>query len=538
MKGSTFRKIIGFTSLCLLLFVMASGTMGVKVAAISLKMQKVTRVADNGTRIEFQVLVFEDESTLYWKETEEGTVLYTNEEKGEGYEPSEWDPDPDRVGYDDFIMLGNEIYYIENGVRFSGFVPIFRTTSYAEDCVWIYFGEDGKVQGNVKAHGLFDVDSQGFFFYAGSQAAKDLKKARIDQAVAPAYSETFKKEMKAQGWSDKKIQEHRKEVRYIEEINYVDYKYDHMTDILNRVRSTEAGTRSSKPQTLSNYKVKGRWEETENGKLRYWADSVTHKHALTPNHTPIFSSEPYYVPVDKYDWVEKKLVSKQYLTNMSALIDNKYYVFDKNGYLITSKWVVYTDPFKTRGKLNDKNYENYRYLGKDGTPVTSTWVKKDGVKRHLNKDGFMDTNQWVVDGNRGYWVNSDGKQDLSRTNAEYNIAKKLTKYSKDHPTGSHGGVCETFANNLIKYLYGSSAKGKTYKYSWDKIKVGDTISFLNGGVAHIGIVMAKNENTLQLVESNHGGDKLIYWGAISFDKKFLDGKGDDWYKNFTYKTYY
>ncbi len=486
--------------------------------------------SDSGEALAIEMLVFDDESGIYWKDTKEGKKLYKKVGEIDYY-----------INLRGYISLNNDIYCtVENeeleSVQYQGFKVMYGMSRATEND-WLYFNENGKLQGNVRVHNLFDVDSSGVYIYKESELYNDIKKAEIAWSMYKYDSGNFAKEVKAEGWSDKKIKKYIEDIRKTVEVTYRDYrKSDAVTAILNRTGSTEAGGWASyeDAKSYADYRVTGRWEETKDGKKKYWCDKAVAQMVLAPNYK-LISSTPYYVPLEKYDLVSNVVASKQYLTNMGAMIGNKFYAFDKNGILITNRWIKDYPIFEKAGSSYD---ESYQYVGADGTLVTNAWVKMSGVKRHLNKNGYMDTDKWVAGKSRGYWVNSDGKLDTSRTNEEYKIARKFAEFTKECPQYTEVGVCETFAKRIVKYLFGSKAKGKTYKYSWDKIRVGDTISFINNGYAHIGVVMAKNEERLTLADSNQSGDKLAYYQRNGLYKSLLDENGDKNTKNFEFTTYY
>ncbi len=515
--------------------------------------------AKNGDEITIEVMVFADESGLYWKKTETGFQLYRHSEDGD-----------DNVGWSyGYLKMGDSIYCISDNVRTSGFIPVYNRNQAIDD-YWLYFNEEGKLQGNIRAYGLFDVEESGLYIYKNSELYHDLNQAMRNKYIELYSSDDYIEQQIAyrteylradsSKLTDKEIRakvkkEIKSDIEDVKKHNYAsEYTTDQITDILNRTGSTGAGKETVKKEGAKKpeyYKlsVKGQWEKTENGKTKYYCNKAVEKTALISmyvfRNNRISKGVYYnYFPLDKYDWVDKILFKDEYVTNHALKIDGKYYVFDHNGYMITNKWIYTGEDSEINFDILAENTSDseeceYIYVGKDGIIARNQWVKKDGVKRHLNEDGRMDYNTWVKDKNRGYWVNGDGKLDPSRTNNEYKVAMKLVKMQDKYPQYSNVGSCQSFMNKAIKFVFGTSAKGKTYKYDWNKIKVGDTIAFtLTEGYSHIGMVMAKNEDMITLVDSNYDGDNLAYYGRTVISKDTLDKKGNGWAKNFVYTTYY
>ena len=528
MKSGMIKKVVVWS--CFFLLALCMGrNITVAHAESEWKEKSYTLEAKNGESIDISVKTFKDETGLYWKETKAGLELYRKTET-EDYQA---------IWGGNYILLKDVLYCIRDDVQYQGFVAVYKSKT-ATDSYWLYFGTDGKLQGDIRAHGLFDVESSGLYCYKNSELYKDIKTATIKWNMNYYESGIFEKEMKAKGWSDKKIKAEIEKRKKLEEAIYEDERStEEVSAILNRTGSTGAGGWTAKIQNYACYNIYGHWEEMEQGEKKYWCDKAVAKEALVPKGTLWGSDTPHYVPLKKYDWITDTIISKQYIQNMGAEIGGKFYAFNGKGLLITNQWINNYQAFEPAGNLSEEefNYEDYRFVGKDGTPVINTWVKMDGVKRHLGKDGYMETNQWVAGKDRGYWVNSDGKLDSSRTNAEYKIALKMVQLSKKYPQSSNVGACEVFKNKAVAYLYGNKS-GKAYKYSWSKIKVGDTIAFSVDGFGHIGVVMAKNEEMLTLADSNYGGDGKVYYGRTVLYKKTLDKNGNSSLKNFEYRTYY
>lgn len=524
------------------------------------RMEEYSLRANNGVTIKIDVMVFKDETGLYWKETEKGFQLYRQSENGD-----------DNVGWSyAYLKIGDSIYCISDDVRISGFIPVYNRKQ-AIDEYWLYFNEEGKLQGNIRAYGLFDVEESGLYIYKNSELYNDLNEAMRNKYIELYSSDDYIEQQIAyrteylradsSKLTDKEIRakvtkEIKSEIEDVKIYNYAsEYTANQITDILNRTGSTGAGKETVKKEGAKipeYYKlsVKGRWEKSENGKTKYYCNKAVEKTALISMYASSLNNRISkgvyfnYFPLDKYDWVEKILFKDEYITNYALKIDGEYYVFDRNGYMITNKWIYTGEDSEINFDILPKNTSDsgeceYIYVGKDGVIARNQWIKKDGVKRHLNKDGRMDYNTWVKDKNRGYWVNGDGKLDTSRTNEEYKVAMKLVKMQDKYPQYSNVGSCQSFMNKAIKYVFGASAKGTTYKYDWNKIKVGDTIAFtLTEGYSHIGMVMSKNEDMLTLVDSNYDGDNLAYYGRTVIYKDTLDKKGNGWAKNFVFTTYY
>lgn len=515
--------------------------------------------ANNGKAVKIEVTVFTDETGLYWKKTEEGYQLFRHTGDGD-----------DEVGWSNcYVKIGDSIYSISKGIRISGFEPVYNTNQAINE-YWLYFNEEGKLQGNIRVYGLFDVEESGVYVYYNSELYHDLNKAMrkkyielynsddyIEQQIAyrTEYLRADSSKLTDKEIRKKVIKDIKSDIEYVKNYNYAyEYSVDQVTDILNRTGSTGAGKETVKKEGAKKpeyYKlsVTGRWEKTKSGKKKYYCYKAEEKTALTSmstfrNNRTTKGVYYYYFPLDKYDWANNILFKDEYVVNHALKIDGEYYVFDSKGNMITNKWIYTGEGSKINFGSLVKNANNskeceYIYVGKDGVLARNQWVKKDGVKRHLNKDGRMDYNIWIKGKNRSYWVNGDGKLDLSRTNAEYKIAMKLVKMQQQYPQYSKVGSCQSLMNKAIKFVFGANAKGKTYKYDWNKIRIGDTIAFtLSEGYSHIGMVMAKNDDMITLIDSNYDGDNLAYYGRTVIYKETLDKKGDGWAKNFVFTTYY
>lgn len=558
MKNKTSNLIILSLLMCVVLSVVKT-TVPV-LAETEWSKEKYSLTANNGDTVKIDVMVFKDETGLYWKQTENGLELYRYSEE----------EDNKVIWSSHFIKIGDTIYCVEDEVLKSGFVPLYYDNQAINNC-WLYFNDEGKLQGNIRAHGLFDVEESGLYFFYNSELYHDLNKSIRNKYIELYNSDdyleqqieirTIDLEINAPGeMTAKEIREQVKkdiknDIAYVRNYNYAyEFTTNQITDILNRTGSTGAGKETVKKDGAEKpeyYKlsVTGRWEKTADGKKKYYCYKAEEKTALlsmySSGNNRIYKGKYYnYFPLDKYDWVNNTLLKDEYVVNRALKIDDEYYVFDSKGNLITSKWIYTGDD----NEINFSNLANntsdseeceYIYVGKDGILARNQWVKKDGVKRHLNENGRIDYNIWVKSNNKGYWVNGDGKLDMSRTDAEYKIAMSMVKMSEKYPQYSKVGSCQSFMNKAIKYVFGTNAKGKTYKYDWNKIKVGDTIAFtLSDGYAHIGMVMAKNDDMITLADSNYDGDNLAYYGRTVISKKTLDKKGDGWAKNFVFTTYY
>ena len=145
---------------------------------------------------------------------------------------------------------------------------------------------------------------------------------------------------------------------------------------------------------------------------------------------------------------------KKYPISTWLKINNKWYYFDKQGYMVINRWVgdyyvgingiMLTDTTTPDGHSVDKNGKRIgdlkpkfrkavwksNSIGKwiefsDGTYPINTWKKIDGKWYNFDKKGYMVKNSWVGDyyvGNDGvllvnsrtpdgYWVGADGKWD-------------------------------------------------------------------------------------------------------------------------------
>lgn len=152
MKNKTSNLIILSLLMCVVLSVVKT-TVPV-LAETEWSKEKYSLTANNGDTVKIDVMVFKDETGLYWKQTENGLELYRYTEE----------EDNKVIWSSHFIKMGNTIYCVEDEVLKSGFVPLYYDNQAINNC-WLYFNDEGKLQGNIRAHGLFDVEESGLYFF-------------------------------------------------------------------------------------------------------------------------------------------------------------------------------------------------------------------------------------------------------------------------------------------------------------------------------------------------------------------------------------
>ncbi|MEB3073535.1 SHIRT domain-containing protein [Parvimonas sp. C2] len=94
-------------------------------------------------------------------------------------------------------------------------------------------------------------------------------------------------------------------------------------------------------------------------------------------------------------WSYQSADGKDKVKDSWKFINNEWYLFDKDGYMIADNWV----------KENGKWY----YLEASGSMSKNEWVYKDGNWYYANASGRISQNEWVlVDGN-WYYANASGR---------------------------------------------------------------------------------------------------------------------------------
>ncbi|BCZ48410.1 hypothetical protein psyc5s11_44770 [Clostridium gelidum] len=97
-------------------------------------------------------------------------------------------------------------------------------------------------------------------------------------------------------------------------------------------------------------------------------------------------------------WYSPDPVSKTYYKSEWNLIDNKWYLFDSNGWCITG-WVYYQT-------CKDKK-DVWYYLDSSNCDMTIGWKKIDGKWYYFNSSGEMQTG-WIKDNGKDYCLYSSG----------------------------------------------------------------------------------------------------------------------------------
>lgn len=540
MKKKYLKPVIFLSMLLLLLLVntVASTTALAEVVKAPTKtctyyMDEYTFSTEDGMEITREILRVPDPENYYFKK---GRYALRTESERYHYDyymlyEKESDKRVDTYGVE-LILLGDEVYLTWKAM--DSFYYLGTAENGHE--YWAYFDANGKLVKDTVVHGLYTVDKNGLFDFHAS----DLYKRMLDKYTTEYY-DGERSYYESVGYSEEEIEKRLAELEpFTATMRYSDiFSTKKVGYILNRIECSFLGEWVAKGtvQNLPEYTCTGHFEKTSDGQLKYLADALV-KHEqlyISPIKMISQSNEGYKYQYDEtYDYKHTVIKAQEYLTDILIELEGETYYFDKDGIAAKNEWIYMPQE------------GCYFYFDENGHCVTDSWVARDGELYRVGSGGAMVDgivhNPWYEKNGKHICISEDGTIYYGAREEEYKVFQKLLEFQEKYPGGSHIGICGVFANKFVEYAFGKNAKGTTYEYNWDDIKVGDTISGKGGlsgaeYVSHIIVVLAKTKDYISFAESNWDDDEATHYGR-SLGRWYFDELYENGEMDFEFTTYY
>lgn len=417
--------------------------------------------------------------------------------------------------------------------------------------------ENGRLLKNGRLHGLFETDENGIFDFDRSTLKQDL----LEYVRTNPKTVVNRSPDNTTGYISHDSYENIKDLQGKQFISAFYEPYIDLDFVLNRTASLNIPIAGAVGKNLDELKTtfKGHFVTTKSGKKKYYCEQYYSRRPITDQtygiHIRGLVFDCFWVGKVSSEFIPNTLSGKEifenvfwrsslkydtvtikkknfYLKNTAALIDGEIYFFDSKGRVITSKWIpsdrLPDSYFET--DCAEKFYDIPKkagdiYVNADGHMLKNVWKKRNGQWVHLDADGHMMCNTWTLskNGKTHQWLDQNGHVDRTRSAAEYDLYCKLAELSKTLDPKTKVGICSVFADYLVKYLFGSNAKAKSYSCNWDRIRVGDRIEYnYLYTEGHAAIIMEKTENYIGFADSNAGEDRQPYFMVHGLSREMLE----------------